>query len=91
MSIPNMEWDPSEICRCELDLGDMEEQCYKDDVMYVLQTPEESGTGLGYATRTVHAKCEKPVWPTVDEFRVLQIPSKKVFFNQRTCRDIRVG
>lgn len=83
VNIPNIEWDPNEICRCKLELADMEEQCYKDDVMYVLQTPEESGTDFGYGTRTVHARCEKPVWPTLERCRAgLDIAPKRVFLNK---------
>jgi hypothetical protein len=56
-------WDKDDICRCQI--VEPETECYSGD-MYVLETPEESGTMFGNATSIIHIKCGKPVRYTRD-------------------------
>jgi len=54
-----IKWDKDDTCRCQIQ--EPETECYRGDV-YVLETPEESGTMFGKATAIVHIKCNKPVY-----------------------------
>jgi hypothetical protein len=69
-----IKWDKDNVCRCEI--TDHERECFIGDV-YVLETPEESGTFFGKSTAITHIGCGKPVMLTEKTTRSCHILSKQ--------------
>jgi len=74
-------WDRADLCTCKI--PDLSAECYRGNIIYVLETPEESGTVFGYGTAIVHAICKRPVMFTEDQMRAAgSISSRWQFFNR---------